>query len=124
MFLSYGILPTFVTNWDSWMRLLLIILLIGIAPVIPPALAQEVRTGVQQLSTKPDVPESVEISAYDSVIVVSNAPKGSRLEIYSVVGIKVREIEMKETSGEYPVNIAKGYYIVRIGETVRKIAIR
>ena len=65
-----------------------------------------------------------EVSAYDSCIHVKNAPIGSILEIYSVVGIKVKEIKIKESNGEYPVNIPKGYYIIRIGETVRKIVIR
>jgi hypothetical protein len=67
---------------------------------------------------------AVSVYAIDNHIKVENAPEGSRLEIYSVVGIKVAEIEMKQASGEYVVNIAKGYYIVRVGETVRKIAIR
>ncbi len=68
--------------------------------------------------------DSIEINTYDNKIVVRNAPINSRLEIYSLVGIRVKEIEMKQSDGEYTVNIAKGYYIVRIGETVRKIAIR
>ena len=55
---------------------------------------------------------------------VENAPAGSKLEIYSVVGIRVKEIPMKQPSGEYTVDIAKGYYIVRIGDTVRKVSIR
>ena len=64
------------------------------------------------------------ISAYDSCIKVKNAPTGSVLEIYSVVGIKVKEIKLTSSDGEYPVNIPKGYYIIRIGETVRKVVIR
>ena len=68
--------------------------------------------------------DSIEINTYDNKIVVRNAPINSRLEIYSLVGIRVKEIEMKQSDGEYTVNIAKGYYIVRIGETVCKIAIR
>lgn len=68
--------------------------------------------------------DSIEISAYDNKIVVENAPLGSKLEIYSVVGNKVKEIPMKQSSGEYIVNINKGYYIIRIAETVRKIVIR
>ncbi|MDR1357287.1 MAG: hypothetical protein LBJ58_06430 [Tannerellaceae bacterium] len=67
---------------------------------------------------------AIEVIAVDNRIKVSNAPVGSRLEIYSVVGIKVADIEMKQSCGEYVVNIAKGYYIIRIGETVRKVAIR
>ena len=78
-------------------------------------------TRVAKQQNKPD---AVEISAYDNKIVVKNAPIGSKLEIYSVVGIRVKEFEMKQPDGEYTVNIAKGYYIIRIGDTVRKVAIR
>lgn len=84
--------------------------------------AQQVVTSVS--ATKEKAPDTVEISAYDNKIVVENAPTGSKLEIYSVVGIRVKEIPMKQPSGEYTVDIAKGYYIVRIGDTVRKVAIR
>ena len=42
----------------------------------------------------------------------------------NVVGIRVKEIPMKQPSGEYTVDLAKGYYIVRIGDTVRKVSIR
>lgn len=87
--------------------------------------AQQADTTVSQTAVAKDqAPDSVEISAYDNKIVVENAPSGSKLEIYSVVGIRVKEIPMKQPSGEYTVDIAKGYYIVRIGDTVRKVSIR
>ena len=81
-------------------------------------------TATAAVKEKEKDPDSVEISAYDNKIVVENAPAGSKLEIYSVVGIRVKEIQMKQPSGEYTVDIAKGYYIVRIGDTVRKVSIR
>ena len=68
--------------------------------------------------------DSIQITVSDNRITIANAPIGSKLEIFNVVGIKVREIDMKQSSGEYLVNIAKGYYIIRIEETVRKVAIR
>ncbi len=83
--------------------------------------AQQRTDGVPTAVAKTD---SVEITTYDNKIIVRGAPVDSRLEIYSVVGIRVKEIKMKQSDGEYSVNIARGYYIVRIGETVRKIAIR
>ncbi|WP_270621630.1 T9SS type A sorting domain-containing protein [Parabacteroides merdae] len=83
-------------------------------------MAQQANTTV----AKDKEPDSVEISAYDNKIVVENAPAGSKLEVYSVVGIRVKEIPMKQPSGEYTVDLAKGYYIVRIGDTVRKVSIR
>ena len=82
------------------------------------------QAGTTTSVPKEKAPDSIDISAYDNKIVVENAPIGSKLEIYSVVGIRVKEIPMKQPSGEYAVDIAKGYYIVRIGETVRKVAIR
>ncbi|MCD8264931.1 MAG: T9SS type A sorting domain-containing protein [Tannerellaceae bacterium] len=78
-----------------------------------------VNTYIQDKTT-----QTVEISVYENRIIVKNAPVNSRLEIYSVVGIKVKEIPLKQSSGEYPVNISKGYYIVRIADTVRKVIIR
>ena len=65
------------------------------------------------------------ITAYENRIKVENAPVGSILEIYSVVGIKVKEIEVKQSTAEYVVDIAKGYYIIpQLVDTVRKVAIR
>lgn len=84
--------------------------------------AQQTNTTVS--ATKQKEADPIEITSYENRIVVKNAPIGSKLEIYSVVGIRVKEINMKEPSGEYTVDIAKGYYIVRLGETVRKVAIR
>lgn len=99
-----------------------IILLVGIYAGSPLAAgAQQAAAGAPTEVAKTD---SVEITTYDNKIVVRGAPVDSRLEIYSVVGIRVKEIRMKQADGEYTVNIARGYYIVRIGETVRKIAIR
>ena len=83
----------------------------------------------QQANTVPSVfvqqvDNSIKVSAVDSQIIVSNAPAKSKLEIYNIVGSKVKEIEMKQPSGEYPVSLPKGYYIVRIEGVVRKIVIR
>lgn len=106
------------------MRLLFsIILMLALGAVYSfAASAQQTNTATH--ITKESVLDSIDISAYNNRVVVKNAPVGSTLEIYSVVGIRVKEIKMKQSSGEYPVDIAKGYYIIRIGATVRKIAIR
>lgn len=66
----------------------------------------------------------VEISIINNRLKIKNALVGSKLEIYSIVGVKVFETEIKYSSGEYVLNLAKGYYIVRLKDTVRKIVIR
>lgn len=90
-------------------------------PVYAESRGPEVKTHV--LSQQTDL-EGIEITSSENRIMVSNAPVGSKLEIYSVVGIKVKEIEIKQSTAEYTLNIAKGYYIIRIADTVRKVAIR
>ena len=82
-----------------------------------PVYAQANKSGVKTFASRQEDP-------YENRIKVENAPVGSILEIYSVVGIKVKEIEVKQSTAEYVVDIAKGYYIIRIGDTVRKVAIR
>ena len=87
-----------------------------------PVYAQANKSGVKTFASRQEDPSPIEITAYENRIKVENAPVGSILEIYSVVGIK--EIEVKQSTAEYVVDIAKGYYIIRIGDTVRKVAIR
>lgn len=89
-----------------------------------PMAARVVSSDASVQEIKQEKPDPIEISVYENRIKLENAPVGSVLEIYSVVGIKVKEIAIKQSSGEYVVDIDKGYYIIRIGDTVRKIAIR
>ena len=90
-------------------------------PVYAMSRDPEVRPHVVAQQTDP---EAIEITSSENRIQVYNAPVGSKLESYSVVGIKVKEIEIKQPTAEYTLSIAKGYYIIRIADTVRKVAIR
>lgn len=101
----------------------IIVLLLALGATYP-VTAQGASPDPLTLGVKQEKLDSLEITVYENRIKLVNAPVGSMLEIYSVVGIKVKEIEIKQPSVEYVVNIDKGYYIIRIGETVRKIAIR
>lgn len=67
---------------------------------------------------------SIEIRAAENQMIVSNAPVGSTIEIYNIIGTKIKEFEIKQPSVEYAVFLPKGYYIVRIADMVRKIVIR
>ncbi|OAV66101.1 hypothetical protein Barb6_00945 [Bacteroidales bacterium Barb6] len=108
------------------MRIILSILFLFFFQAVSLLSAQEKESGHvrQQVVKQNTTPSSVGITSSGNRVIVSNAPVGSKLEIYSVVGVKVQEREMKQAFGEYEMNIAKGYYIIRIGDTVRKIAIR
>ena len=82
---------------------------------------QDVKDKVIIESERP----SVEITLLDSnLLVVKNAPVGKKIEIYSIVGNKVKEIEIKSSTGEYSLNLPKSIYIIKLGETVRKYVIK
>ncbi len=70
-----------------------------------PVYAQANKSGVKTFASRQEDPSPIEITAYEN-------------------RIKVKEIEVKQSTAEYVVDIAKGYYIIRIGDTVRKVAIR
>ncbi|MDR1602910.1 MAG: T9SS type A sorting domain-containing protein [Tannerella sp.] len=81
--------------------------------------------GAPQRPDRYSAPENqVKITVTDNRIAVAYAPAGSVMEIYNVIGVKVQSIQLRKPSGEYVITLPKGYYIVRIGVTVRKIVIR
>lgn len=81
--------------------------------------------GASQRLDKHPVPDSqVKITVTENRITVADAPSQSVMEIYNVIGVKVKEIQLRKPSGEYVISLPKGYYIVRIKGTVRKIVIR
>ena len=83
----------------------------------------------QNVKAKPAVAAVADTSAikisYDSNrISVKNAPIGEKLRVFSVVGLKLKEFEMKTSSGEYVINLSRGIYILKIGETVQKCVVK
>lgn len=68
--------------------------------------------------------DQTEISMAGNRLIVKNLPKDGILEIYSIVGVKVYSREIKAGTNEYPINLPKGYYIIRIGSLAKKIALR
>ena len=85
--------------------------------------AQQTNTTSSVITQQAD--NSIKITYADTCIKVENAPAKSTLEIYNIVGSKVKVITLTQSSGEYPVSLPKGYYIVRVDNgIVRKIVVR
>lgn len=84
--------------------------------------ARQERKG--RVIVEPERP-AVEITLLDSnVLVVKNAPIGKKIEVYSIVGNKMKEIEIKSSYGEYSLDLPKSIYIIKLGEIVRKYVIK
>ena len=89
---------------------------------------QSVAYAQQNVKAKPVVvadTSAIEITIIESNrISVKNAPIGKKLEVYSIVGNKVKEFEMKTSSGEYPLNLPRSIYIFKLDGIVRKYVIK
>mgnify|MGYP001174089432 CR=1 FL=1 len=68
--------------------------------------------------------EETKISISENRLVIENLKQDSILEVYSIVGVKVYSIKIKAGTNEYPLNLPKGYYIIRIDNITKKIALR
>ena len=66
----------------------------------------------------------IELTVSGNKVNWQNAPLGKKLEVYSVIGAKVTEIEIKTTSGDSILHVSRGFYVLRLGDTVRKVVIR
>lgn len=83
--------------------------------------SQEKKEKVVVVEEEVNVPE---IKLVNNTVEVKNAPKKSRLEIISILGSKVKEIEMKTSDGTYDLDLPKGIYIFKLEGLVRKFVIK
>ena len=79
---------------------------------------------ISQMSLYEVYEESLKIYISENRLVIENLPKDTIIEIYSIVGTKVASIRAKAGYGEYYLSLSKGYYIVKVGNVVKKIAIK
>ena len=73
----------------------------------------------------PNDSESPSVSLNDTNrLLVQNVKPGDMLQVYSIVGVKVLEIKLDASGKEITLNIPKGYYVVKVSNIVRKIAVK
>jgi hypothetical protein len=65
-----------------------------------------------------------EMNVVNNKLYVKNAPLGKRVEVFTVIGNKVRQIEMKSVVGEYELNLPKAIYIFKLDGVVKKFVIK
>ena len=99
-------------------KLLLTVLLLVIATVSF-SFAQD---GNPKLPNESELPY---ISLTDTNrLLVQNVKAGDMLQVYSIVGVKVFEIKLDSSGKEITLNVPKGYYVVKVSNIVRKIAVK
>ena len=65
-----------------------------------------------------------ELSVVNGVLYVKDARIGSHIEIITIVGNKIRDIEIKSSSGSYELALPKAIYIFKLEGVVRKFVIK
>ncbi|MBP5741978.1 MAG: T9SS type A sorting domain-containing protein [Paludibacteraceae bacterium] len=68
--------------------------------------------------------EEPTITFLNSKLTIENARINSIVEIYSLVGNRLFHAVMEETSQYFIVDLPKGYYFVKVGNTTRKISVK
>jgi hypothetical protein len=68
--------------------------------------------------------DSLKVVYTENRLVIENLQKDNVLEIYNIMGVKVFTRRLKSGTNEYQISLPKGYYIIKIGEFTKKIAIK
>lgn len=67
---------------------------------------------------------SVTLTVIGNTVRVLNATPGSVLEVYNVLGMKVASIKIDSVDKVITLNLPKGWYILKIENIARKVAIK
>ena len=65
-----------------------------------------------------------EMNVVNNKLTLKNAPVGKRVEIISIIGIKIKEIRITSSDMEQELNLRSGVYIFEMEGTVKKYIIR
>lgn len=87
-------------------------------------LAAQKAEKAEKSTTATSTDAALNIVQTGKTLQLQNAPVGEKLEVLSIVGVKIIDKKIESTSPTYTLDIPKGYYIVKIGTTVRKISVK
>ncbi|HEY5499035.1 MAG TPA: T9SS type A sorting domain-containing protein [Bacteroidales bacterium] len=80
--------------------------------------------GAEKPAASTSQESGVSIFMKGSTLQLQNATVGEKVEILSIVGVRVFQKKIESTNQDYELDLPKGYYIVKIGTIVRKIAVK
>ncbi|MDR1762981.1 MAG: hypothetical protein LBR64_03350 [Dysgonamonadaceae bacterium] len=65
-----------------------------------------------------------EMNVANNRLYLKNAPVGRRVDVITIIGNKVKEIEITASEGVYDLNLRRGVYIFKLDGLVRKFLVR
>lgn len=57
-------------------------------------------------------------------IELQNVPKDGYLEVFSILGVRVARVSIKDSVGKCFIDLSKGLYILKAGEVAQKIIVK
>ena len=88
--------------------------------LLAPVSAQKAEKPIAATSQE----SGVSIFMKGNTLQLQNATVGEKVEILSIVGVRVFQKKIESSNQDYELDLPKGYYIVKIGTIVRKIAVK
>lgn len=74
--------------------------------------------------TTEEIAESININFLNGKLTVENAPVNSAVEIFSMLGVSVFHDVVLEPKQFFLLDLKKGYYIVKLAGTTKKISVK
>jgi hypothetical protein len=85
-------------------------------------------TAQKQDKTEPVVTTQAETGVVvllkNKTLQLQNIKVGDKIQVLNVLGVKVLEKKSDSTIVDIQLNLSPGYYIVKVGSTVRKISLK
>ncbi len=108
------------------MRKITLFMFLFVGALTFPVSAQLTGSPVQtNLESENKSNAEISISVFNNRLYVFNAPENSYLEIRNMLGEKVYETAVNNTDKEeFYLNLKKGFYIVKLGNTLQRIIIK
>jgi predicted nuclease of restriction endonuclease-like (RecB) superfamily len=100
------------------MKRILIVLVMTLLVFAPLAAQKSEKVAVATQET------TLSVIQTGKTLQLQNATVGEKMEVLSIVGVRIVEKKIESSNQSFTLELPKGYYIVKIGTAVRKISVK
>jgi hypothetical protein len=109
----------------KYRKILFVLLFAGFSLSAGSANTESLSDPFSVVEEQQDNTMSVEVTINGtSKITMTNVPATGYLEVYSILGVRVKSINLKTCVGGCSIDLPKGIYILKAGKVAQKIIVR
>jgi hypothetical protein len=101
---------------------LVIVFLMGLSYQVS-VFSQDNKSRKEPIAIEESVTPEMYISP-DNKLILKNAPVGKQVQIFTIIGNKIRDIKIKNPDEEHVLNLPRGVYIFKMDGIVKRRIIR